>query len=91
MGAFDLSNALSRGFEMDGGKYAAVADAAGTSESDTRRARDYGTEILRSRRRYLRRRRPSVFFRSMAGSSRSERIASSSSSGLKPNGPRSPA
>lgn len=39
---------------VDAGKYAAVADAAGMSESDIRRARDYGTEILRSWRRILR-------------------------------------
>lgn len=39
---------------VDAGKYASVAAAAGMSESDIRRARDYGTEILRSWRRILR-------------------------------------
>lgn len=39
---------------VDAGKYAAVADAAGMSDDDIQRARDYGTEILRSWRRILR-------------------------------------
>lgn len=37
----------------DGEKYQAVAAAAGMSESDVRKARDYGTEIHRSWRRLL--------------------------------------